>query len=265
MTGADRAWAVKYEAGDILRYSKGSRAAGIQAGEYSRVESIDQNRNLLTVNRDNGEQVSYDPRRLQGVSVYREAEREFSTGDRIQFSAPAREFHVANRELGTIHGVEQDGELLIRTDSGRLLHFNIKEHPHLDYGYAVTSHSSQGDTKLGEQLVNQRLAYVAVSRARYDAQIYTDDAAELATRLSREHTRSTAIGSGQLQPHEQAQGLTHEHGNGHGHDLEQSPAGHTHGNEAGHGSPQKSHGHAHGEGQGQGHAGGYGMGEGVGE
>jgi conjugative relaxase-like TrwC/TraI family protein len=274
MTGADRAWAVKYEAGDILRYSKGSRTAGIQAGEYSRVESIDQNRNLLTVKRDNGEQATYDPRRLQGVSVYREAEREFSTGDRIQFTAPAREFHVANRELGTIHGVEQDGELLIRTDSGRLLHFNVKEHPHLDYGYAVTSHSSQGettdrvlihvDTELGEQLVNQRMAYVAVSRARYDAQIYTDNAAELAIRLSREHTRSTAIGSGQHQQHEQGRGLTHEHGNGHA--LDQSSAGHAHENVAAHDSPQESHGHAHGEGHGhQGHAGGYGMGEGVGE
>ena len=66
--------------------------------------------------------------------------------------------------------------------------FDAEDHPHLDYGYAVTSHSSQGQTadrvlvhvdteRAGEQLVNRRLAYVAVSRGRYDAQIYTNDKA----------------------------------------------------------------------------------------
>src|SRR5437870_13733576 len=30
----------------------------------------------------------YDPRRLQGVAVYVQAERSFSDGDRIQFTAP---------------------------------------------------------------------------------------------------------------------------------------------------------------------------------
>ncbi len=39
----------------------------------------------------------------------------------------------------------------------------------------------------GEKLVNRRrLAYVAVSRGRYDAQIYTDDKSHLTERLSRD-------------------------------------------------------------------------------
>src|SRR5437667_41371 len=62
---------------------------------------------------------------------------------------------------------------------------------HLDYGYAMTSHSSQGQTagrvlvhveteRASEKLVNQRLAYVALSRGQYDARIYTDDKVKLA-------------------------------------------------------------------------------------
>ena len=31
-------------------------------------------------------------------------------------------------------------------DAGRKIAFNIREHPHLDHGYAVTSHSSQEQT-----------------------------------------------------------------------------------------------------------------------
>jgi hypothetical protein len=62
---------------------------------------------------------TYDPRRLSGVSVHREAERQFSNGDRVQFAAPSRELHVANRELGTVEHVNSTGNLRIRMDSGR--------------------------------------------------------------------------------------------------------------------------------------------------
>ena len=89
--------------------------------------------------------------------------------------------HVANRELGTIVRLDERGDIAIHTDSGRLVEFSLKDHPHLDYGYAVTSHSSQGqtadrvsihaDTKESAHLVNIRMAYLAVSRGRHDAQI----------------------------------------------------------------------------------------------
>ncbi len=203
MTGADRAWAKQYQVGDVLRYSKGSRVTGIQAGEYAKVGQADGGENLIAVERANGEQVTYDPRRLQGVAVYRESEREFSEGDRVQFTAPSKELHVANRELGTIESIRENGPIAIRTDSGRAVEFNIEDHPHLDYGYAVTSHSSQGqtsdrvlihaDTEEGEHLVNSRMAYVSVSRGRYDAQIYTNDKSELAHHLGREVSQSTAL------------------------------------------------------------------------
>ena len=96
--------------------------------------------------RENGEQVSYDPRRLHGVTLYREIERAFSQGDRVKFTAPNREQHIANRDLGTIEKIGESGKLQVLLDSGREVAFNIKENPHLDYGYAVTSRSSQGQT-----------------------------------------------------------------------------------------------------------------------
>jgi conjugative relaxase-like TrwC/TraI family protein len=202
MTGADRAWATQYEEGDIVRYARGSKTLGIDAGEYARVTDVDRKQNQITVERDNGAEITYDPRRLQGVALYRETERSLSEGDRVQFTAPSKELHVANRQLGTIEQINDAGDVQIRTDSGRNVQFNISEHPHLDYGYAVTSHSSQGqtadralihvDTEKGEQLVNARMAYVSVSRGRYDAEIYTNDKGELAHHLSRDVSQRTA-------------------------------------------------------------------------
>jgi conjugative relaxase-like TrwC/TraI family protein len=204
ITGADRRWAEQYARGDVVRYAKGSKTHGIDSGEYARVEQVNAKENVLTMEKQSGERVSYDPRRLQGVTLYRETERSLARGDRIQFTAPNREQHIANRELGTIEKIDDTGSLQLRLDSGRTVAFNVKENPHLDYGYAVTSHSSQGQTadrvlvhvdteQAGEKLVNRRLAYVAVSRGRYDAQLYTNDKTHLTEQLSRDVSHRSAI------------------------------------------------------------------------
>ena len=202
MTGADRQWAGQYEEGDVVRYTRGSRVLGIEPGEYARVDRVDPGENRITINRENAEQESYDPRRLSGVAVYHETERAFSEGDRVQFTAPSKDLHVANRELGTVEKMNDTGDVQIRMDSGREVAFNIRVHPHLDHGYAVTSHSSQGqtadrvlihvDTDKSELLINNRFAYVSVSRGQYDAHIYTNDGSKLARSLSRESTQRTA-------------------------------------------------------------------------
>jgi len=44
-------------------------------------------------------------------------------------------------------------------------------------------------------LVNSRFAYVAVSRAEYKAQIYTNDSTNLATSLGHDHSKSSALTS----------------------------------------------------------------------
>jgi ATP-dependent exoDNAse (exonuclease V) alpha subunit len=204
ITGADRQWAERYQEGDVIRYSRGSKAAGIAAGEYARVEGVDSKTNQVTVRMDDDRTFSYDPRRLRGVTLYREIERTFAAGDRVQTTAPDRERGVPNRELGTVERVDGHGQMEVQWDSGRTSSFEPAERRHLDYGYAVTSHSSQGQTAgrvlvhvetdhASEKLVNQRLAYVAVSRGQYDARIYTDDKVRLARALDRDVSHRSAL------------------------------------------------------------------------
>jgi ATP-dependent exoDNAse (exonuclease V) alpha subunit len=81
---------------------------------------------------------------LEGVTVYRETERAFAAGDRVQMTAPDRENSVANRELGTVERAETNGRMEVRWDSGRASSFEAGERRHLDYGYAVTSHAARG-------------------------------------------------------------------------------------------------------------------------
>ena len=216
MTGADRAWAARYEAGDVLRYIRGSKESGIEAGSYARVISTASMDNLVTVQKPDGELVTYDPSRLRGISAYREIEREFAIGDRVQLTAPNRDLQVANRDLGALKRFDSDGRITLRMDSGKEVSFDPKEMRHFDHGYAVTSHSSQGltservlvnmDTGVHPELINARFAYVSISRASQDAQIFTNDATNLVENLARDVSKTSALTS--IQTHSQVPNST---------------------------------------------------------
>ena len=87
--------------------------------------------------------------------------------------------------------------------NGREVTFDPTEFRQFDHGYAVTSHSSQGltadrvianiDTDSSRSLINDRLAYVTISRAAYDARIYTNSASTLGERLATDVSKSAAL------------------------------------------------------------------------
>ncbi|MGB6719864.1 MAG: MobF family relaxase, partial [Terracidiphilus sp.] len=217
MTGADRAWANHYETGDIVRYARGSKNIGIEAGSYGTVAAINPSGNLLTVEMQSGELATYDPRRLSGVSVYREVTHDFSAGDRIQFTAPDKQLGVANRDLAAIESISPDGRIAALLDHNRQIEFNASEHRHFDHGYAVTSHSAQGltaervlihaDTGVHPDLLNLRFGYVSVSRASHEAAIFTDDVAKLGQELGSEVNKTSALEIGQTSSFAQAIGI----------------------------------------------------------
>ena len=74
------------------------------------------------------------------------------------------------------------------------------------------------DTDLGaKELLNSRMAYVAVSRGAHDAQIFTNDAATLGHELSRDVSHAPAIQQAPLsQAIEQQPDQAHEIGQGFG-------------------------------------------------
>ena len=204
LTSADRTWAVKYQPDDVLYYTRGSKEQGIEPRSYATVVSIDAAANQITVAKNDGQQLTYDPERLRGITAYREISRDFAEGDRIQFTATNRELGISNRELGAIQRID-GSQIDVKMDGEkeRTVSFDSAKMRHFDHGYAVTSHSSQGlttdrvlvnmDTTVHPELINTRFAYVSVSRASQDARIYTNDAGNLGERLSTDVTKTSAI------------------------------------------------------------------------
>jgi conjugative relaxase-like TrwC/TraI family protein len=203
ITGAERTFALAYVPGeDVVRYNKRSKLHAINPGDYGRVLNANHRDNTITVGLEDGREITYNPERLSGVSVYKEATRSFAEGDRIQFRAPFAEAKVKNSELGTITEISE-GKLTVALTGQRVVTFDPERFRHLDHGYAVTSYSAQGktmdrvlvnaETTETDLLLNQRMAYVAVSRAKFDARVYTDSAADLGGALNRPKNKEMAL------------------------------------------------------------------------
>jgi conjugative relaxase-like TrwC/TraI family protein len=202
LTKAQRTHAQNYDLGDVIRYRRGSRKLGLGRGEYATVEGIDPKHNRITVRTDDGRSVTYNPKRPSGVEVFRTEQRILSVGDRIQFRAPDRALKLANGEFATIVAID-DSKAVLRTDSRREVRLALERLRHIDYGYASTSHSSQGatvdrvivniDTMRSIELVNRKQLYVSISRARNEVSIYTDDRHALTRAVNRNREKSVAL------------------------------------------------------------------------
>ena len=204
VTGAQRKVAAAYQVGDQVRYNTGSKKHHIKAGEYREVVRVDAENNRLTVMDERGRTVEYDPKGLKGVALYREEERHFSVGDRVQFRAPYPEKRITTNEIAYVERIDGDRMTVrIGDEKQKQLTLDLSTYRHIDYGYAVTSQGSQGlgayraiinaNAYEGAKLLNERMGYVADSRAERDVTIYTSSIENLPYAIARTSDKETAL------------------------------------------------------------------------
>jgi len=113
-------------------------------------------------------------------------ERSFAIGDRVIFGRNSRQLGVKNGQLGTLSSWSLDAragnlELTIRMDSGETVVFDPSAYGHIDYGYAMSVHKSQGVTAdnvsvlISESMTDQEWSYVAVSRHRRRLRVFVPE------------------------------------------------------------------------------------------
>ena len=182
----------------------GARQLESKQESTEKSSSINSAANLLTVEKSAGELANYDPRRLTGVSVYRESRagvfrrRPYSIhrSGQVAWRRQPRPCRHRIRSAGWPHFCPP------RQQSSEI-EFDAQEHRHFDHGYAVTSHSSQGltaervlinaDTNVHPDLLNSRFGYVSLSRATLEATLFTDDMTKLRPQLNADVSKTSAI------------------------------------------------------------------------
>jgi conjugative relaxase-like TrwC/TraI family protein len=200
LTPAQLRDARSYHEGDVLYFWRGSKRQQIPRGAYLTVGAV--NETGLTLTGESGHRLEFDPNKLKGVQAYTAESRTIAVGDRLQWREPDNQRRIANGEYATITKLGQH-QIEVRLDKGRKLSMPLPEARKLDLGYASTSHAAQGatvdrvivniDSSRSAQLVNDRMCYVAISRARFDARIYTDDLEHMRRAVARTQEEQLAL------------------------------------------------------------------------
>ncbi len=208
LTEAQRRHAGNYDAGDILKFREGNKELRLRKGAEATVDEIDYEHGTLILRTSHGRRVQLivndlTPELAETVEVYRPEQRILAVGDKIQFRKPHHRHQIANNDFAVITAIDSRGRFSVRPEDGKSIRLAGAEMAHIDLGYAVTSHASQGatvdsvianiNTTRDELLVNQRQAYVSVSRGQFDVKIYTNNARELGRAISRDPQKEMAI------------------------------------------------------------------------
>jgi conjugative relaxase-like TrwC/TraI family protein len=175
LTDAEKADPTLYEPGDLIQFNQ--NAPGYKKGTRLIV----------------GEGIKPPTELAKRFEAYRPNRFSLAVGDRVRVTAGGKtkdgKHRLNNGSLLTVQGFTSRGDIVV--DHGWVIGCDFG---HLAHGYVVTSHASQGATvdkvfvgvsSQSFPATNQRTAYVALTRGREQAQIFTDDRKELLTAISR--------------------------------------------------------------------------------
>ena len=170
-------YSYNYKQGDIIISKK---------KEYV-VEKIDEDKNLIYVKNESGKIEIIKP--SDKLEIYNNELKNYSVNDKIVFLKNSKigNEKVKNGHIGFIQNIEinEAGARIftVKTENGKIIKFNEKEYNYIDNAYAITDFKSQGQT-CPEVLIysdgaTKENLYVELSRAKQNAEIYTNDKEKL--------------------------------------------------------------------------------------
>jgi conjugative relaxase-like TrwC/TraI family protein len=193
LTRAETRQAASYAIGDIVRFARDYADKGVTRGLAYRVERIDPDKAAIALKSADGSAVDWRPRQWGAgkVEVFEPKAMELQAGDRVQFTRNDREAGRINGLRGTITGIDperQQATITLANGREQRLDLTDARDAHLRHAYVQTTHAAQGQTaervlihadSRSANLVDQKMLYVALSRAKSEAIVLTDDKARL--------------------------------------------------------------------------------------
>jgi conjugative relaxase-like TrwC/TraI family protein len=193
LTRAETRQAASYAIGDVVRFARDYADKGVSRGAAYRVEKIDPDKVAIELKAADGSAVDWRLRQWGAgkVEVFEPKPMELQAGDRVQFTRNDREAGRINGLRGTVTGIDPERQqATIALANGREQRLDLADprDAHLRHAYVQTAHAAQGQTaervlihadSRSANLVDQKMLYVALSRAKSEAIVVTDDKARL--------------------------------------------------------------------------------------
>ena len=197
-TQAERKFSKYFNVGDVIQPEVDYKKSGLKRGELYTIQDTGPG-NRLTLKSQEGEVLAINPMQHTKLSVYQPERAELAPGDKVRITRNDATLDVANGDRFTVEAVTKEA-VTLRSDH-RSIVLPTDKPLHLDHAYAATVHSSQGltadrvliDADAKSRTTAKDVYYVAISRARHDAKIFTDDRSALPKAISRENIKHAAL------------------------------------------------------------------------
>lgn len=190
---------------DIVRFGSQNRRLGIEAGDYLRVHENNGEKGIVLKNMESGDTCTWKPKknmRSRTVEIYEEKERSLQVGDKIRWRKNLTADGIVNNEEAVVTSIKGTTITARNKKTGIEERFNLDQikYRHFDYGYTHTVDSAQGATyknvmaiceSYRKNLIHQKALYVVISRAKDNANIYTDNAGKLIDAIMERHGANT--------------------------------------------------------------------------
>lgn len=200
LTEAQARSSVSYQPGDVIEALRNYDSIGMARGEVARVSEAGDGRVVLE--KEDGRKVEWRPALQTYMTAYRSAEREFAPGDLVRVTANDYAQGLVNGDRASVLAIDQERHTVtLKLDDLRTVQLDASKPLHLDHGYCSTVHSSQGqtvdrvliDADTRSLTANESAYYVAISRAREDVTIYTNDREMLPDAMARQDLKFSAL------------------------------------------------------------------------
>lgn len=197
LTRAEARDPMNYAPGDMVRFTRDYADKGVVRGAAYRVEAIDPAKAAIHLASTEGDKIDWRLRQWGSgkAEVFETKPMELQTGDSVQFTRNDREAGRINGLAGTISGIDAErNQATLKLANGREQQLDLANprDAHLRHAYVQTAHAAQGQTaervlihadSRSTNLVDQKMLYVALSRARAEAIVVTDDKERLVSVL----------------------------------------------------------------------------------
>jgi conjugative relaxase-like TrwC/TraI family protein len=181
-----------YQPGDTVIFRRDYATKGIAKGAALTVGSVDPEKGSVSLTDRTDHEIHWRPRQWGGANVqaFESKPLELRAGDMVQFTRNDRALGRVNGQRAEVISVDPANNA-VRIKSGRqteTLKLDEARDQHLRHAYVETVFAAQGRTaervmihadSKATNLIDQRSFYVAVSRARESAIVFTNDRAKL--------------------------------------------------------------------------------------
>lgn len=196
LSRAEKGLAMFYRKGDVVIFGRNVQSLKTLADTPYTVVNADSE--FVTLQSESGRKFTWNPARIagrakNGVEVYERDRRSLGVGDVIRWRRNNKDLGLNNADIGTVRAINaRTGIVKVDFRRAGSKTIDLRKNHHWEHGYATTVYAGQGATydnaivnaeSFRRNLINQKSFYVALSRAKFDTHIFTDDVSDLAKEI----------------------------------------------------------------------------------